>query len=112
MPYQTSANSNAFVMGSVRVFLPSTTSTTSFWELGAARGVKLTETWDKYNIETDNTPDVMIGAKNQKITVEGNLLELNFIKFHFSYFSNLSLNSFNYSCIYFLLFIIFLTPLK
>jgi len=80
MPYQTSANSNAFVMGSVRVFLPSTTSTTSFWELGAARGVKLTETWDKYNIETDNTPDVMIGAKNQKITVEGNLLELNFIK--------------------------------
>lgn len=79
MPYQTSANANAFVMGSCRIFVPSTTSG-NYWELGAARGVKITETMDKFTVETDNTPDVMLGAKNQKITVEGNLLELNLLK--------------------------------
>jgi len=45
---------------------------------GAARGVKLTETWDSLEIETDNTPPTIIGAKNQLITIEGSLLELDF----------------------------------
>lgn len=78
MAYQTSANSNAFVMGSCRISIPS--SSGGYWDLGAARGVTLTENWDTFEIETDNTPLVIKGAKNQTVTVEGNLLELDFKK--------------------------------
>jgi hypothetical protein len=84
MGYQTTANSNAFIMGSCKIHISGSTekSTTTalFLELGAARGVKITETWDNVEIETDNTPKITLGAKNQQITVEGNLLELNFEK--------------------------------
>jgi len=48
--------------------------------LGSARGVKITEAWDALEIETDNTPKIIVGAKNQTMTVEGNLLELDFHK--------------------------------
>jgi hypothetical protein len=86
MPYQTTANSNAFLMGSCVIYISGSTdkstTTGSFLNLGSARGVKLTESWDSYEIETDNTPTVIKGAKNQAITVEGNLLELNFEKFN------------------------------
>lgn len=65
-------------MGSARMLIPS--SSGGYVDLGAARGIKLTETWDAYEIEVDNTPRVVKGIKNQAITVEGNLLELNFQK--------------------------------
>ena len=78
MSYQSTANSYAFLMGSARLAVPS--SSGGFVHLGAARGVKITEAWDPYDIETDNTPLVMKGIKNQTITVEGNLLEVNFQK--------------------------------
>jgi hypothetical protein len=87
MPYQTTANSNAFVMGGCIVYISGSTDTStatgSFLNLGAARGVKITESWDAMEVETDNTPPVIVGAKNQSITVEGNLLELNFQKINF-----------------------------
>jgi hypothetical protein len=79
MAYQTSANRNAFVMGSVKMFIPSTASG-EYFNLGAARGVTITEAWESFEVETDNTPPIMIGAKNQTIEVSGNLLELNFLK--------------------------------
>jgi hypothetical protein len=78
MGYQTSANSNAFVMGSCRISIPS--SSGGYVNLGSARGVKITETWDNLEIETDNTPKITVGVKNQQIMVEGNLLELDFHK--------------------------------
>ena len=74
--YQSTANSNAFVMGSVRISIP--TSTGGYIPLGAARGVKVTEAWEPYEIEVDNCPLVIKGIKNQTITVEGTLLEVNF----------------------------------
>ena len=74
--YQTVSNSNAFIMGSCRVAIP--TSTGGYFRLGAARGVKVTEAWEWMEVETDNTPKIEIGAKKQTITVEGNLLELDF----------------------------------
>jgi hypothetical protein len=87
MSYQTTANSNAFVMGSCAIYISGSTekSTTTvvFLNLGSARGVKLTESWDSMEVEIDNTPPVLIGVKNQKITIEGNLLELNFEKLNY-----------------------------
>jgi hypothetical protein len=87
MPFSTTANSNAFVMGSASIYISGSTdkstTTGSFLNLGAARGVKLTESWDSVEIEVDNTPNVTIGAKNQQITLEANLLELNFEKMKF-----------------------------
>lgn len=78
MGYQTIANSNAFVIGSCRVSIPS--SSGGYVDLGAARGVKLTESWDVFRVEIDNTPPVIVGAKNQVVEVEGNLIELDFHK--------------------------------
>ena len=78
MSYQTTANSNAFVLGSCRISVPS--SSGGYVNLGSARGVKLTEAWDSMEIETDNTPKIILGVKNQTMTVEGNLLELDFHK--------------------------------
>ncbi len=84
MGFQTTANSAAFVMGSATVYISGSTdkstTTGSFIDLGAARGVKLTETWDMVEIEIDNTPKVVVGAKNQQITIEGTLLELDFYR--------------------------------
>jgi hypothetical protein len=84
MAYQTVSNSNAFVMGSCKIHISASTekstTTGSFMNLGSARGVKITESWDSLEIETDNTPKIIIGAKNQQITIEGSLLELNFQK--------------------------------
>lgn len=79
MAYQTSANSNAFLMGSARISVPS--SSGGYVPLGAARGIKITEAFDSYEIEIDNCPKVLKGIKNQSVTVEGSLLELNFQKF-------------------------------
>jgi hypothetical protein len=76
--YQTSANSYAYLLGSCRVSIPS--SSGAYIDLGSARGVKLTEAFDSMQIETDNTPPVMVGAKKQTVTVEGNLLELDLRK--------------------------------
>ncbi len=72
--FQTTANSNAFVLGSCRISVPS--SSGGYVNLGAARGVKLTETFDSVEIEIDNTPKVVVGAKNQQVMVEGSLLEI------------------------------------
>lgn len=84
MAYQTTANSASFVMGGCVVYISGSTdkstATGSFLNLGAARGVKITETWDSMEVETDNTAPVIVGAKNQAITVEGTLLELNLQK--------------------------------
>lgn len=76
--YQSTANSNAFLMGSCRMSVPS--SSGGYVHLGAARGVKITESWETYEVEADNTPPTILGVKNQRITVEGNLIELNFQK--------------------------------
>ena len=78
MAYQTRAHSDAFLMGSARMLIPS--SSGGYVDLGAARGIKLTEAWDSYEIEVDNTPAVIKGIKNQTVTIEGNLLELNLQK--------------------------------
>jgi hypothetical protein len=78
MPYQTVANSNAYLLGSCRVSIPS--SSAAYIDLGSARGVKITESFDSMMVETDNTPPVIVGAKKQTVTVEGNLLELDFRK--------------------------------
>lgn len=79
MAYQSTANQYAFVMGSCRIAVPS--SSGGYVHLGAARGVQLTESWDVFEVETDNTPLVQMGIKNQVVEVEGNLLEVNFQKF-------------------------------
>lgn len=76
--YQTTANKNAFLFGSARISVPS--SSGGYVHLGAARGIQITESWDVFNVETDNTPTVQMGIKNQKVRVEGNLLEVNFQK--------------------------------
>ena len=76
--YQTNANSNAFVFGSARMYVPS--SSGGYVNLGSAKGVKITESWEEYEVEPDNTPTVIVGIKNQTVTVEGNLLELNLQK--------------------------------
>ena len=87
MGFQTTSNSAAFVMGSCAIYISASTekSTTTglFINLGSARGVKLTESWDEMTVETDNTPPILYGVKNQKVTIEGNLLELNFEKLNY-----------------------------
>lgn len=80
MAYQTSANSNAFLMGSARLFVASSSSATVYVEMGAAKDIKLTETFDSWVIKPDNTPEIIKGIKNQKVTIEGSLFELNFQK--------------------------------
>ena len=84
MGFQTTANSNAFLMGSATIYISGSTdkstTTGSFIDLGSARGVKLTETWDVLEVEIDNTPKYLVGAKNQQITIEANLLELDFYR--------------------------------
>lgn len=77
--YQTRANVKAFVFGSGTITIPS--SSGGFVGLGAAKGIKLTETFDSLTIENDNCPPEIMGAKNQKITIEGTLSELNLQKF-------------------------------
>lgn len=79
MAYQSTANQYAFLMGSARLAVPS--SSGGYVHLGAARGIKISEEWDVFEVETDNTPTVELGIKNQTVTVEGNLLEVNFQKF-------------------------------
>ena len=74
MAFQTTANANAFVLGSCRISVPS--SSGGYVNLGSARGVKLTESFDSVEVEIDNTPKYIVGAKNQQVMVEGNLLEL------------------------------------
>jgi len=85
--YQTTAISNAFIMGSAVMYISGSTdkSTTTalFLNLGAARGVKITESWDSLEIENDNTPPSIMGIKNQKVTIEANLTELNFEKLNY-----------------------------
>lgn len=76
--YQTTANSYAYLLGSCRVSIPS--SSGNYIDLGSARGIKITESFDSMQVETDNTPAVIVGAKKQTVTVEGNLLELDFRK--------------------------------
>jgi len=87
MGFQTTSNQSAFIMGSCIVYVSGSTdkSTTTglFVNLGSARGVKVTESWDTMEVETDNTPPVLMGIKNQKVTIEGNLLELNFEKLNY-----------------------------
>jgi hypothetical protein len=78
MAYQSTANQYAFLMGSARLAVPS--SSGGYVHLGAARGIKITESWDVFEVETDNTPLVEMGIKNQTVEVEGNLLEMNFQK--------------------------------
>jgi hypothetical protein len=79
MAYASTANSNAFLMGSCRISVPS--SSGGYVQLGSARNVKITEKWDSFEIETDNTPPIIKGIKSQTIEVEGVLLELNLQKF-------------------------------
>ena len=85
--YQTVSNSHAFIMGSCAIYVSGSTdkstTTGSYLNLGSARGVKITEAWDSMEVETDNTAPIIIGAKNQTITIEGNLLELNFEKLNY-----------------------------
>ena len=56
MAYQSTANQYGFVMGSCRVAVPS--SSGGYVHLGAARGVKFMESWDVFEVETDNTETV------------------------------------------------------
>ena len=79
MAYQSTANQYAFVMGSARLAVPS--SSGGYVHLGAARGIQITEAWDVFEIETDNTETIELGVKNHTVEVEGNLLEVNFQKF-------------------------------
>ena len=74
MAFQTTANSNAFILGSCHISVPS--SSGGYVKLGSARGVKLTETFESVEIELDNAPKVVVGAKKQEVKVEGNLIEL------------------------------------
>lgn len=80
MAYQSTANQYAFIMGSCRVAVPS--SSGGYVHLGAARGIKIAETWDNFEVETDNTETVQMGVKNHRVEVEGSLLEVNFQKFN------------------------------
>lgn len=79
MAYQSTSNLNAFIMGSCRLAVPS--SSGGYVHLGAARGVKLTETWENVEIEADNIEAVQYGIKNQELMVEGTLIEFNLEKF-------------------------------
>ena len=80
MSYQTQAKTQAFLMGSCKISIPSS-SADGYVELGSAKGVKITESFDSWVIKPDNTPEIIKGVKNQKVTVEGELFELDFQKF-------------------------------
>ena len=80
MAYQTTPNTNAFLMGSARLFVASSSSPTVYVEMGAMKDIKLTESFDSWVIKPDNTPEIIKGIKNQKVTVEGSLYELSFAK--------------------------------
>jgi hypothetical protein len=73
--YQNSANPSAVLFGSATIAIPS--SSGGYVDIGAAKGIKITESFDSMQVEIDNCPTLLIGAKNQKITVEGTMLEVN-----------------------------------
>lgn len=82
MAYQpTLVNQSAFLMGSARLFVASSSSATVYVEMGAMKDVKLTERFDSWVIRPDNCAKIIKGIKNQEVDVEGSLYELSFAKF-------------------------------
>lgn len=86
MPYQITANTNAFVMGSAEVAFSTTVilssdiaSTSLFHSLGGARGIKITESWENVEVAIDNSAKYVVGIKNQEVLVEAELLELELV---------------------------------
>jgi hypothetical protein len=47
----------------------------SLTNLGAMNGIKMTEEWEEVMLETDNAGTQFMGIVNQKITLEGDMLE-------------------------------------
>lgn len=45
--------------------------------LGAMKGIKFTEEFDKISVMSDNAGEIYAGIRNHKATVEGDLMELN-----------------------------------
>ena len=80
MAYQVVPQSHAFLMGSCKISIPSS-SADGYVSLGSAKGVKITESFDSWVIKPDNCAEIIKGVKNQKVTIEGELFELNFQKF-------------------------------
>lgn len=74
----TLVNTRSFLLKSARVSIPS--SSGGYVPLGACRDVKLTETYDPLIVEADNAYQVVVQARNQSMTVEGKMLELNWQK--------------------------------
>ncbi len=48
-------------------------------DLGAMKGIKFTEEFDKVSITSDNAGEIYAGIRNHKATVEGELIELNLV---------------------------------
>lgn len=78
MAYESTINTSALLMKSARISVPS--SSGGFVPLGACRDIKITENWDPLVVETDNAGMQVIGIRNQTITVEGKMIELNWQK--------------------------------
>jgi hypothetical protein len=89
MPYQITANTNAFVMGSADVAFSTSVilssdiaSTTLFQSLGGARGIKISESWENVEVKIDNSATHVVGIKNQEVAIEAELLEFDLVHFY------------------------------
>jgi hypothetical protein len=78
MGFQTTANSNKFIFGSAKIEVGADLA--HLYDLGAARGVKLKESYESVEIEIDNTANVIVGVKSPTIEIEGSLLEIDLDK--------------------------------
>lgn len=71
---QTTANENKFIMGSAMI--KAGTSLLTLADLGAASGIKISETFEQIKIKFDNAPEKNVGIKNHKVVCEGQLFEI------------------------------------
>ena len=74
--YQTSANSTYFILGSAIIEIPSSAGSATYINMGAASGIKITESWELSETETGSMiPNYE--PRNHQIIVEADLFEFN-----------------------------------
>jgi hypothetical protein len=74
MSQTTVQRSGAIKLGSAKVEVGDDVG--SLKNLGAMRGVTLSESWDKIEVESDNAGTVKEYIKNQRVAITGNLMEI------------------------------------
>ena len=74
--YQTSATPTLFITGSASISVQSSVASTSYVALGSAKSIKMSESFDIDDYEVGSL-DVTHSIRNQGVTVEADIYEIN-----------------------------------